>query len=105
MTPDNFSKCITGLASCEAKLNYVVPANGIERIGKKLIILTIIVPGKRYSWNLDSDQNAMKSEIDNEIKSYFDEGWSVRNYGLTTKQENPKGHKIILERYEDANES
>lgn len=99
---ENFTRAITNLSSVD--MEYEVKTENLNKWGKQIEVKEILLPIiEKFN------EEEMKIEIERTFVSLQNKGvygkeWIIKNDGIKTQQNNPKGWKIIICRYIDEKE-
>lgn len=96
MTPEMYGMVIAGTGDVICDMVVAPDHKTVDCIGKEVEVKAIFLEGFKKSI-LDDGQsmNALVAEV----RPYITQGWEVNSYGLTTRQTDPRGHKVTLKRY------
>lgn len=96
MSPENFTKAITGQAYVEAEQEFTPTEDSVKMYGKKREIKEFYM--KSFNGALPTNEEIYDFIVDVQAGS---EQWTVRENGKGIKQQTEKGWRMVFERYVD----
>lgn len=102
---EGFADAVTGLAMAECKIK--TPEACIhENVGKQVITRNLGLPmpeASKYSKPL-LFRSQLKISFQELFAGTIEAGWSIWDYGMSRRQNDPNTHYVILRKYVDANQ-